>query len=337
MTSPFQFKADKQPIKLEREGIMAVNEYVPGSSLLVGGRLYRSHGVLRSWSRGESDTGFGKRAWLHTCGTGHLTSSWSATQLPRCPVEGCTGGIGDAENLLIPRYGYSTARWDPPSWSGSVERVGNTTLASMAFITTKTPTKIDDFGGIQGCVATLSEGGELLAFNRGEHQRGFPLCTRCGYAESEKKIGDGRSIFQNASKLMLRSGSTVRAVGSLAKAPVMRNLRMAAIHVTDLVQLDFANVRQPALENVIFAWGHALKLAGAELLEIDHREIGVVFGPIGAPHRLASNCLTIPLEGPATFWNSPRPAKHGWPGRRLSCIAMQNTTSDARVPAFSVC
>ena len=46
LTSPFQFKPDKQPIKLEREGILAVNEYVPGSSLLVGGRLYRSHGVL---------------------------------------------------------------------------------------------------------------------------------------------------------------------------------------------------------------------------------------------------------------------------------------------------
>ena len=57
LTSPFQFKPEKQPIKLEREGILAVNEYVPGSSMLVGGRLYRSHGVLRSWSRSESDTG----------------------------------------------------------------------------------------------------------------------------------------------------------------------------------------------------------------------------------------------------------------------------------------
>jgi hypothetical protein len=57
---------------------------------------------------------------------------------------------------------------------------------------------------------------------------------------------------------------------------------MAASHVTDLVQLDFANVVHAGLENAVFAWGHALKLAGAELLEIDHREIGVVFGPIGA-------------------------------------------------------
>jgi len=287
LTSPFQFKPDKQPIKLEREGILAVNEYVPGSSLLVGGRLYRSHGVLRSWSRGESDTGFGKRAWLHTCSAGHITYSWSAAQLPKCPVDGCTGSIGSAENLLIPRYGYSTARWDPPSWSGSVERVGNTTLASMAFITTKAPTRIEDFGGIQGCVATLSEGGELLAFNRGEHQRGFALCTRCGYADSEKKTGDGRidlpKRFETHAPLWL---DRPKACWQSGEAPVIRNLRMAAIHVTDLVQLDFANVGHPDLENVVFAWGHALKLAGAELLEIDHREIGVVFGPIGAHSKI---------------------------------------------------
>ena len=95
------------------------------------------------------------------------------------------------------------------------------------------------------------------------------------------------SIFQKASKLMLRSGSTVqRACWQSGEAPVMRNLRMAAIHVTDLVQLDFANVGHPDLENVVFAWGHALKLAGAELLEIDHREIGVVFGPIGAHSKI---------------------------------------------------
>jgi Lhr-like helicase len=283
LTSPFQFKPEKQPIKLEREGILAVNEYVPGSSLLVGGRLYRSHGVLRSWSRGESDTGFGKRAWLHTCSAGHITYSWSAAHPPRCPVDGCTGGIGSAESLLIPRYGYSTARWDPPSWSGSVERVGNTTLASMAFVTTKAPTTIEGFGGIQGCVATLSEGGELLAFNRGEHQRGFALCTRCGYADSEKKIGDGRidlpKGFETHAPLWL---DRPKACWQSGEAPVMRNLRMAASHVTDLVQLDFANVVHAGLENAVFAWGHALKLAGAELLEIDHREIGVVFGPIGA-------------------------------------------------------
>jgi hypothetical protein len=287
LTSPYQFGSGHEPIRLERQGILAVNEYVPGSSLLVGGRLYRSHGVLRSWSRSESDTGFGKRAWLYTCTAKHVTYSWSADPPPACPVPGCSGHIGSGERLLIPRYGYSTAKWDPPTWSGSVERVGSTTLASTAFISTKTPMTIVDFGGIRKCVATLSEGGELLAFNRGEHGRGFALCTRCGFAESEKKTGDGRIDLPKRLELHAPLWSDrITPCWTSGEAPVMRNLRMAAIHVTDLVQLDFTDVSHADVDDAMVAWGHALKLGGAELLEIDHREIGVVFGPIGATARI---------------------------------------------------
>ena len=287
LTSPYQFGPGKEPIRLERPGILAVNEYVPGSSLLVGGRLYRSHGVLRSWSRNESDTGFGKRAWLYTCTAGHVTYSWSADSPNGCQVHGCSGRVGTGERLLIPRYGYSTAKWDPPTWSGSVARVGNTMLASTAFVATKTPKTIMDFGGIRGCVATLSEGGELLAFNRGEHGRGFTLCTRCGFAESEKKTGDGRIDLPKGFELHAPLWSErLTPCWTSGEAPVMRNLRMAAIHVTDLVQLDFTNVGHSGVDVAMFAWGHALKLAGADLLEIDHRELGVVFGPIGAAARV---------------------------------------------------
>jgi Lhr-like helicase len=287
LTSPYQYGAGKEPVRLERAGILAVNEYVPGSSLLVGGRLYRSHGVLRSWSRSGSDTGFGKRAWLYTCAAGHVTYTWTGDQPAACPVSGCSGGVGSGERLLIPRHGYSTAKWDPPVWSGNVERVGSTTLASTAFISTRTPKTIADFGGIHGCIAKLSEGGEMLAFNRGEHRRGFALCTRCGFAESETKTGEGRvdlpKGFDLHAPLWLERKVPCWDKG---EAPVMRNLRMAAIHVTDLVQLDFTEVEHEGADSAVFTWGHALKLAGAELLEIDHRELGVVFGPIGAVARI---------------------------------------------------
>jgi DEAD/DEAH box helicase domain-containing protein len=73
LLSSSRFGSDKEPIRLERQGILAVSEYVPGSALLVGGRVYTSHGILRSWARNEQDTGFGRRAWLYTCAAGHLT------------------------------------------------------------------------------------------------------------------------------------------------------------------------------------------------------------------------------------------------------------------------
>jgi hypothetical protein len=68
---------------------------------------------------------------------------------------------------------------------------------------------------------------------------------------------------------------------------VIRNLRLAAIHVTDLVQLEFSDGIGSGLSpEFITTLGHALKLAGAEMLELDHRELGVVFGPVGSNARL---------------------------------------------------
>jgi len=288
LRSPLHLGGGKDPVCLERQGILAVSEYVPGSSLLVGGRIYRSHGVLRSWGRGQDDTGFGRRAWLYTCAAGHVSYSWMPAPPAGCSIAGCGTGLGSGESLLIPRHGYSTAEWDPPKWSGTTERVGHTSLATMAFVSGSRTSTIATFGGIRGCRAMLSEGGELLAYNRGEHDRGFARCTRCGFADSEKKIGDGR---ENLPKGFERHpplcSDRFRPCWEAGDAPVMRNLRLAAIHVTDLVQLDFSEVPYAGLNSeCVTTLGHALKLAGAEILELDHRELGVVFSPVGSGDRL---------------------------------------------------
>lgn len=67
---------------------------------------------------------------------------------------------------------------------------------------------------------------------------------------------------------------------------MFRNHLLAATHVTDILQIDFAAVRHRALSSdVIVTLGHALRLAGAELLQIDHRELGVHFAPVGQAAR----------------------------------------------------
>ena len=68
----------------------------------------------------------------------------------------------------------------------------------------------------------------------------------------------------------------------LSDAPVLRNHRLAAIQVTDLVELDFTRVDHPGLtEATTKTLGFALKLSGAEILELDSREIGVTGCRIG--------------------------------------------------------
>jgi hypothetical protein len=66
------------------------------------------------------------------------------------------------------------------------------------------------------------------------------------------------------------------------EAPVLRNHHLAATQVTDLLQIDFSRVTSPLLTRpAVATLGHALRLAGAELLELDHRELGVLHGPVG--------------------------------------------------------
>ena len=158
----------------------------------------------------------------------------------------------------------------------------------MAFISGTETTAIPNFAGITGCRATRSEGGELLAYNRGEHDRGFALCSRCGFSDSERKAGDGRQDLPKGFEKHAQLWSDrFRPCWEPGDAPVIRNLRLAAIHVTDLVQLKFSEGIGSGLSpEFITTLGHALKLAGAEMLELDHRELGVVFGPVGSNARL---------------------------------------------------
>jgi DEAD/DEAH box helicase domain-containing protein len=273
----------KNPIKLQRDGILAVSEYVPGSTLLVGGRTYTSHGLIRAWRVGSEETGFGKRCWKYTCDIGHVSYSYVKDDGAACFVQGCTQQKRDkGEMLLIARYGYSTAAWDPPTWSGNTERIGETSLATMAFIGSSSNVRVRDFAGVSGIEAELCEGGEMLAYNRGDSGYGFAICLRCGYAEGEVSLGDGLMRlpkgFESHIPLHLEHG----LCWTENDPPVLRNHLLAATHVTDLLQLDFSSLRSDRLNNdAIVTLGHALRLAGAELLELDHRELGVHFSPVG--------------------------------------------------------
>ncbi len=274
------------PIRLERAGILAVSEYVPGSRVLVGGRTYRSRGVVRSWA----DTGFGKKAWMYECQAGHVYYSYTEVRSDACRIPGCDRQrSGSGKTLLLPRYGFTTAAWDPPQWEGRAERTGSTTLATMAFVLDGLDQRrVEGFGGIAGLVVESCEGAEMLAVNRGDVNQGFALCTRCGYADSERSIGQGRMALPKG----FETHAPLDSWGSkpcwpAAEAPVLRNHHLAATQATDILQFDFSSVGHDGLsEPVVTTLGHALRLAGAELLEQDHRELGSLACPVGPTGRL---------------------------------------------------
>jgi DEAD/DEAH box helicase domain-containing protein len=266
-----------EPVRFQRGSILALNEYVPGSILLGGGRSYTSHGVLSFWSS-VGDKSFGLRQYQYACMSGHRWTQLQPLHGDRCPH--CNSVLQDAgRELLFPLFGYSTAVWDPPTWESEQERVGVTQVTASGFLTAPTGPAIADFARIAGLSASSYEGADLLATNSGQFEHGFAICTKCGFADSMRSAADDlpRSSegIDFADHLPLRSKSNGRKCWLRGEEPVLRHQHLAALHNTDLIEIELNGVmwlRTPAMATT---FAHALHLAAAELLEVDPREISL--------------------------------------------------------------
>jgi hypothetical protein len=184
----------------------------------------------------------------------------------------------------VPRFGYSCAAWDPPSWSGDPERIGKTELVATVDFVNSTGLEVhENFGGFERLKGTFCEGGTLFGVNKGAREYGFAICTNCGYADTELTAGEGRhnlpSGFESHSPLWsYRTNS--RCWKNANVAPVLRNRQLGAETNSDVLQIEvntmFTRYQQPGdSESIVRTFGHAMRLAGAKLLEIDPREISV--------------------------------------------------------------
>lgn len=277
---------EEDQYRLERGSLLALREYVPGSQLVAGGKLITSHGLLRHWTGANLDTALGIRGQYSKCANGHLFYS-IAEPLESCSVCGAESARS-SQDLLFPRHGFTGAAWDPPKWSTEAERVGSVETATMTFTQhgEERPSLFEEqLGGITGLSSRYREDGELLVYNEGEGKRGFAICTKCGYAESERPTARNTDQlppnFANHAGLL--QPSVWRRCWVSGETPVLRNQTLAAREVTDVVLLDFTRRagQYAANESLMTTLGYALQRAGAALLEMDSRELGVMVVPAG--------------------------------------------------------
>ena len=146
---------DEDRYRLERGGLLALREYVPGSQLLVGGRLVTSRGLLKHWTGANLDSAFGLRGVACKCANDHFYYRLDSGSEPgECPVCGSPPGR-TAEPLLLPRHGFTSAGWDPPKRSADVDIVGHVERATITFTRPADPatTQVADIAGIPGLLA----------------------------------------------------------------------------------------------------------------------------------------------------------------------------------------
>jgi hypothetical protein len=190
------------------------------------------------------------------------------------------GGTIKKGEFLFPKHGFTTAAWDPPRHGSDFERVGKLEVFTLAFaIPTQCDPPQSNFGGMPGSAATYRNAGELLLMNFGASEKGFAICQKCGYAESEWKSNSaGRVDLPNRFEwhAPLNSTNSNSRCWANDEAPVWRNHHLAAKQTTHLLRIDVGGLGQLTDRELLYTLGQALRLAAAQTLELDEREIGAL-------------------------------------------------------------
>jgi hypothetical protein len=260
--------------RLERPSILALNEYVPGAVVLAGGKVVESQGILKHWTGENIDDALGLQYLALRCGNGHTYLALSREA--RCSDCG-ERASGSGYELLFPRFGYTTAAWDPPSSGRRLGRIGEVeTYPQTSTTEGERREQSVNFGGVAGLTVDLLEEAELLIHNAGKHDVGFAVCTKCGYAVSEEKSGQQGTMnlppgFERHTSVY-QVKQDRQCWGRSDGSSVLRNKALAARENVDMMLFDWPRVTL-AQESALFSLSRAIILAAGKLLEIDPREL----------------------------------------------------------------
>src|SRR5271163_63912 len=175
---------------------------------------------------------------------------------------------------------FMYAAWDPPSWSGDPQGVGETgVIADVDFIDNPCVQAFPFFADHPHLQGRYCEGGRLFGANAGNNGLGFAICTRCGYDEHERKRGERANLphgFESHPPLWRRT--MTHPCWKSNDAPVLRNHALGAETDTDVLEIAIETAMTSfhnglRSEQLAYTLGHAYRRAGAALLEVDPREI----------------------------------------------------------------
>lgn len=273
---------EEEQFRLERGGLLAMREYVPGATLMAGGKFIKSRGLNRLPFVGDHYESFGERKSARVCERGHFCIRAFGTIPDQC--EECGGNWENAaKDILLPRHGFSTAAWDQPRRFGSVVSLFGWSKTEIDWGTTERrphDVVVDDFASVTGLTAMYRDDGKLVVLNHGENGRGFMICTRCGYAESERRRTQAdtalpETFIRHIPLWMTRGRPAEHSCIVGGATNPLRCQVLGSTESTDMLRLGFAGTYLPSGDlTFLTTMRLALHRAGAELLQLDPRELG---------------------------------------------------------------
>jgi hypothetical protein len=261
-----------------RQLSMAIREYAPGSSVVIGKKIYRSKGVTLNWQLPANDEGSFREPqqlrWILRCRTClHWETRLSRT-VDRCPIVSCGSEELEWRQYLEPS-GFAVDIRDEPS----------NNLDDQQFVPLIAP-KVSARGtwtSLPNPVLGRSRhdpDGRVFHFSGGHNGHGYAVCLACGRAASE--VGEPS---QTESPLLhhkrLRSGradqGTAHCPGNDHPFQVKRGLLLGGELLTDVLELQLNSLEPPfppVSAEAATPIAIALRQAAAAQLGIETQELG---------------------------------------------------------------
>ncbi|MCX6017614.1 MAG: DEAD/DEAH box helicase [Chloroflexi bacterium] len=280
-------RREEDQFRLERPSLLALREYAPGCTVIVGGKQITSRGLLKHWTGklNVQDTTLGMSGYAAEGMDGNTYYSLtSEAELEQILQQAGTQKKGGVRYILLPRHGFTTAAWEKPTKPTYAELAGEVNVVDGSFFGTAhkdmEEETFTDIAGVRGLTGRYRERGELFVYVKGKLGLGYAICTKCGYAAPEEKPGGNGRINLSEEFVRHRPLDARHDYGKGCwkdeEAPVVRHQWLAAQESTDVLLLDFSQVPGGEFgDDVAMTVGQALRLAGARVLQIDSRELGM--------------------------------------------------------------
>ncbi|MGV2980651.1 helicase-related protein [Camelimonas sp. ID_303_24] len=295
--------SDDRALQLNRDASMAIAEYAPGAEVVAGGRIWTSAGISRKATIGGGD------AWMEG-GLHRICQSCKHAELHHkredfegaCPQ--CAAPATEHPRAFVEPHGFLSSYVerqgrDPGASRLRVRPVDEARLLTRARREEFEPSDLAHVTHFFAPAIAPAGGhpGRMLILNRGPHGAGYLRCSACEHAQPAlPEARNGAAI--SARHDNPRTGD--RCHIETLKWPVdlahifetdLRGVRMDQ-PVPEFGEMPTQKDRQAAQSGFLRTLGEAMRLAAADLLETDARDLRTTVELFGAsPHVILSDSV----------------------------------------------
>jgi hypothetical protein len=272
---PFQFPLTKV---IDRDDSVAISQFAPGSETVKDKMIHKAVGLIHyapgPGNKAEERDGRGPESAVWTCAAcGALTLESADGET--CPVCGTTDGSSYRRVPIWEPLGYTTERGNPTDFNGQFDwspRMTHPRLDSKGVALTPLPETNISFGVEEREVYRVND-------NNGALFR-FQPCVGATWvvAEDLEKDWRGKTQDREIREIALASRKHTELL-QIRLESIPQGLRLGPPAGTDADPASVGLYTRAAF----YSWGHLLRLAACDFLDVEPRELDVTVRPVRTP------------------------------------------------------